>query len=106
MPQRSPPHGSATSGLRIVALSCLLQQLGGETKTLNDAVLRYKEEVSPLKRGWRWELLRIEAFMKHPKWPGDRPMSELDEQDLIGWKNERRKAVKDGTVIREMGLLC
>ncbi len=66
-------------------------RLLGETKTLNDAVLRYKEEVSPLKRGWRWELLRIEAFMKHPKWPGDRPMSELDEQDLIGWKNERRK---------------
>lgn len=77
----------------------------GESKTLNDAVLRYKEEVSPSKRGWRWEFLRIDAFLRQPKWPGDRPMSELDEQDLIGWKNERRKAVKDGTVIREMGLL-
>lgn len=80
-------------------------RLVGESRTLNDAMLRYKDEVSPGKRGWRWEQIRIDAIIKHPKWPGVRPMSELDEQDLISWKNERRKKVKDSTVLREMALL-
>lgn len=81
-------------------------KLHGESKTLNDAMNKYKEEVSPDKRGWRWEQIRIEAITtKHPKWPGERTIAELDEQDLIQWKNARRKSVKDSTVLREMALV-
>lgn len=81
-------------------------KLHGETKTLNDAMRKYKEEVSPDKRGWRWEQIRIEAITsKHPKWPGERIIVELDEQDLIQWKNARRRSVKDSTVLREMALV-
>jgi hypothetical protein len=32
------------------------------TKTLNAAFKRYAEEVSPNRRGWRWEHLRLAAF--------------------------------------------
>lgn len=32
-------------------------------------------------------------------------MAELDEQDLILWKNERKRQVKDGTLLREMALI-
>lgn len=81
-------------------------KLYGESKTLNDAMLKYKEEVSPDKRGWRWEGIRIDAITtKHPKWPGARPIAEVDEQDIIQWKNARKKTVKDSTVLREMALV-
>lgn len=81
-------------------------ELIGATKTLNDAMKRYAKEVSPEKRGSRWEIIRIEAITtKHPKWPGRRLISEVDEQDLIQWKNSRKKSVKDSTVLREMALV-
>ena len=81
-------------------------QLLGEARTLNDAMLKYKEEVSTKKRGWRWEFVRIDAITtKHPAWPGKRKMADLDAQDLIKWRDSRTKEVSDGTVLREMALI-
>ena len=81
-------------------------KLHGEHKTLNDAMFRYKDEVSPEKRGGRWEQIRIDAITsKLPRWPGERLIAELDEQDLIQWKNARKKSVKDSTLLREMALV-
>ncbi|EFI63645.1 integrase family protein [Comamonas thiooxydans] len=81
-------------------------KIRGEAFNLNDAMKKYGEEVSPEKRGARWELLRIEAITtKHPHWPGKRRMAELDAQDLIQWRDARLKAVSKGTVLREIALV-
>jgi len=67
----------------------------GESFTLNDAMKKYGEEVSPEKRGARWEELRINAITtKHASWPGTRRMAELDAQHLIEWRQARLKVVK------------
>lgn len=78
----------------------------GESFTLNDAMIKYGEEVSPEKRGARWEELRIKAITtKHASWPGTRRMAELDAQHLIEWRQARLKVVKKGTVLRELALV-
>lgn len=81
-------------------------KLLGDVKTLNDAMLRYKDEVSTNKRGWRWEFLRIDAITtKHPAWPGKRRLADVDTQDLIAWRDARLKEVARGSVLREMTLV-
>lgn len=81
-------------------------RLLGEMKSLNDAMLRYKEEVSTLKRGWRWEFVRIDAITtKHPSWPGARKLVDLDSQDLIAWRDARLKEVARSSVLRDMTLV-
>lgn len=78
----------------------------GETRTLNDAMLRYKDEVSTHKRGWRWEFVRIEAITaRHPCWPGKRLLVHLDAQDLIAWRDARLKEVSRSSVLRDMVLV-
>lgn len=78
----------------------------GEVKSLNDAMLRYKDEVSAHKRGWRWEFVRIDAITtKHPAWPGKRKLVDLDSQDLISWRDARLKKVARSSVLRDMTLV-
>lgn len=78
----------------------------GQSRTLNDALKKYKEEVSPGKRGWRWEFVRIDAITtKHAAWPGKRLLVDLDAQDLIGWRDARLKEVARSTVLRDMTLV-
>lgn len=77
-------------------------------KTLEDAVRRYELEVSKLKRGHRWEALRL-AAMVEVKISGQRlgevPLAELTS-DLIGkWRDTRLLTVSGSTVSREMNLL-
>lgn len=78
----------------------------GETRTLNDAMVRYKDEVSTHKRGWRWEFVRIEAITsRHPGWPGRRLLAHIDSQDLIAWRDARLKEVSRSSVLRDMVLV-
>lgn len=49
----------------------------GDLHTLRDALRRYAEEVSPGRRGERWELLRLKAFEEFPL-PLDLPFSKVD----------------------------
>jgi len=81
-------------------------KLYGELHTLNDAMWRYRDEVSPGKRGARWEVLRVNAITKaHTMWPGERLIGDLDSHDLIAWRDERLSTVKNSTVLREMALV-
>lgn len=75
-----PSYGGAAQGGAAAA------KIRGESFNLNDAMQKYGEEVSPEKRGARWELLSVDAITtKHPHWPGKRRMAELDGPDLIPW---------------------
>lgn len=71
--------------------------------TLISAMRRYAEEVSPLKRGERWERLRLKALEADPI--AKVAMGAIDSDRWGKWRDGRLKAVSRGTVRREMNLL-
>ena len=73
--------------------------------TLAEALNRYRDEVSPTKRGERWEIVRISAFLKEPSFPSARAMIELTPEDFGRWRDARLKVVTPGTVLRDISLL-
>ena len=72
-------------------------------KTLGDALTRYARDVSPGKRGGRWEVLRLDALALDPV--ADVRLPALAAPDLAAWRDRRLKTVAPSTVAREMNLL-
>lgn len=77
-------------------------------KTCGDAFDRYEEEVSPHKRGHRWESLRLKAMAESDigkvKFKNIR-LSDVTA-DIIGqWRDSRLKTVAGSTVNRDLNLL-
>jgi len=75
----------------------------GETVTFGEVLLRYAKEVSPKKRGARWEMLRLERFRLEQF--AKIKMRDLAPSDFAAWRDARLKEVAPGTVNREMTLL-
>jgi integrase len=69
------------------------------------ALERYRDEVSPTKRGSRWEQVRINAFLESKILPTKLPIGEVTSDHLGKWRDQRLKEVSSGTVLREFGLL-
>jgi integrase len=72
-------------------------------KTVRQALTRYAEEVSPKKRGARWELLRLESYAREP-WAG-KWLVDLNAADLSTWRDRRLREVTSGSVQRDFNLL-
>ena len=75
--------------------------------TLGEAFDRYAKEVSPGKRGGRWEVIRLEAL---PHTGGSCLSANLwlhscSPALLAQWRDQRMREVAPGTVLRELGLL-
>lgn len=77
----------------------------GTRKTLLQTLRRYSNEVSSRRRGWRWEHLRLAAFERSPVLPVHVPVSRVQVQDIVLWREARLAQVSEGTVLREMALL-
>lgn len=75
----------------------------GERYTLFDALRKYGDEISPQKRGVRWERIRLAAFEKTLP---DKPLSDLGADDLAQWRDARLRVVSSGSVRREIALLA
>lgn len=78
----------------------------GELYTLKQALRKYGEEISPQKRGQRWELIRLLAFERHPLLPVDKFLSDIGVDDLVRWRDSRLKVVGAGSVRREFSLMA
>lgn len=76
---------------------------GATTQTCRDAFEKYEREVSKLKKGWKWEALRLAAFGRSSL--GDVRMRDIDTPHVAAWRDERLKTVQGVTVQREMNLL-
>lgn len=76
----------------------------GDLHTMRDAMLRYQSEVSPSKRGSRFEELRINAMLDMPL-PLDKPIGKIEPDDFNPWRQARLRKVKPGTVLRELAIL-
>jgi integrase len=80
----------------------------GSVKTLRDALRRYAEEVSPAKRGERWEVIRLQAFEApaHAPLPLGKKLADLTPEDVAMWRDARLAKVARGTVLRDLTLLA
>ncbi|MFB2530680.1 tyrosine-type recombinase/integrase [Paracoccus sp. p3-h83] len=70
---------------------------------LSEVLTRYAREVSPTKRGERWESLRLNNFAKSDL--GRIRMRDLGPEDIARWRDARLAVVSPGTVRRELNLL-
>lgn len=88
------------------ALTLAQSTSAGERTTLKALLDRYSLEVSPTRRGKRWEQLRLNAFCD-PKLglPLSMPVARLKPEHFASFRDLRQGQVKDGTVLRELGLL-
>lgn len=73
------------------------------TKTLREALDKYVTEVTPTKRGERWEAIRINAFKRLDF--VDYKLTDVTTPVLAVWRDDRLKVVKSSTVNRELNLL-
>lgn len=76
----------------------------GDLHTMRDAMLRYQSEVSPSKRGCRFEELRINAMLDMPL-PLDKPIGKIEPDDFNAWRKERTRKVRPGSLLRELAIL-
>jgi len=76
----------------------------GEQYTLRQALRRYASEVSPAKRGERWEQIRLAAF-ERDNLPLDTPIGQVTAQHVADFRDARGASVGHGTVLRELTLL-
>lgn len=76
----------------------------GEQHTLRDALRKYAEEVSPTKRGARWEEVRLAAFEGY-KLPLDTPIGRVTAQHIADFRDSRGAKVGPAAVLREITLL-
>lgn len=76
--------------------------VAAETK-LREVLDRYAREVSPKKRGHRWEVVRLEKIGRDRI--ADISLGELSAKDFADWRDRRLTEVAPGTVAREMTLL-
>lgn len=72
-------------------------------KTFGQLLLKYAEDVSPTKKGARWESVRIQAIQADPL--ADVRLPDLDAKHFAEWRDRRLKVVSAGTVLRDWNLL-
>lgn len=72
-------------------------------KTFGDLLARYRDEVSPTKKGERWEVLRLNLLMRDPI--AEVKLADLGQPDFAAWRDRRLTAVSAGSVRREWTLM-
>lgn len=72
-------------------------------KRVGDMFERYAKEVSPKKKGARWELVRLARFGRDAV--ADLLVSQVTAKDVAAWRDKRLSEVSPGTVNRELNLL-
>lgn len=72
-------------------------------KTVAEALQKYSEEVSPKKKGRRWEQLRLVAYQRE-KWAA-LWLEDLHAPTLAAWRDTRLQGVTPGSVQRDVNLL-
>lgn len=71
--------------------------------TLMDAIEKYQAEVSPTKKGARWEILRLNKLKRHKL--ADCKLSSITREDIQSWVDEQNKVLSPGSVRRELVLI-
>lgn len=72
-------------------------------KTFGELLEKYRDEVSPTKRGERWERLRIGLTLRDPV--AAVHLRDFDSRAVAGWRDRRLTQVSAASVHREWNLL-
>lgn len=81
---------------------------GSKTHTIGDALMEYRDKVSPTKRGEKWEKLRLDligAKKIDGVEFGKIRLAELQSTHIAAWRDARLREVAGSSVSREMSLL-
>ncbi|MBM1170354.1 site-specific integrase [Microvirga arabica] len=74
-----------------------------ENITLGALLRRYRDEVSPTKRGALQEIQRIDVLVRHDIC--HRTLAGLSSADIASYRDERMKKVASSTVVRELAII-
>lgn len=88
---------------RIELLAVATGQVG-TLRTLRDALRQYAREVTPDKRGWAKETIRLAAFERQAL-PLDKRLADVVPADIAAWRDARLAVNARGSVLRDMTLL-
>lgn len=101
-------QATAWAARKATELRAVRSGRAGSVKALRDALRRYAEEVSPSKRGERWEVIRLQAFETpaHAPLPLGKKLADLTPEDVAMWRDARLSKVAKGTVLRDLTLLA
>lgn len=72
--------------------------------TMHELLKRYRDDVSPKKRGARWEVTRLNQMMRDPLLANVK-LSDIGPRHFAAWRDRRLKEVSGSTVNREFNLL-
>lgn len=103
---RTKAEASSWASRREIELREIGTKTPGDLITLRQVLRKYAKEVSPEKRGQRWELIRIQLFERSTTLPLETPLSEISAESMADWRDARLKEVSSGSVLREFGLLA
>ncbi|AUC93700.1 integrase [Bradyrhizobium sp. SK17] len=74
-----------------------------EKTTLKELLMRYRDEVTPGKRGVASERARINTIVRCPI--GHRTLAKLTSSDVATYRDERLKLVAPATIVRELNTI-
>jgi hypothetical protein len=74
-----------------------------EKTTLKELLTRYRDEVTPTKRGAVSERARINSIVRCPI--AHRTLAKLTSSDIATYRDERLKTVAPATIIRELNTI-
>ena len=101
---RTKREAAAWAGAREVELRTEDGKPLGQKHTLLDAMRKYGKEVSPTKKGRRWEQIRLVAFER--TLPVNMPIGEVTTYMLAQWRDSRLKDIAPSSVVREFTLIA
>ena len=102
---RTRREAAAWAGSRETEIREAARKPAGEKASLREVMLRYQREVTPTKRGARWESIRLDAMLNMAELPLDMPVARIAPDDFNAWRAARLRSVSAGTVLREFGIL-
>ena len=76
----------------------------GLRSTVRDLMEKFRDEVATLRKGGRWERLRIDLLLRTADFV-ERRLDQLTPEDIRIWRDARLKQVSGASVNREMNLI-
>jgi integrase len=99
---RTLREANAWASMRETELRANANKSPKDKHTLRELLEKYRDEVSPTKRGEAWEVVRINKFLRS-KLPIDKPLSNCTSETIGEWRDSL--TISAGSIIREFGLL-
>ena len=101
--KRFPNKAQATTWALEVEGNLNGASMASKNKTLRECIERYGREVTPKKKGKRWELIRLNKFLRHPI--ADKVLNTIERNDIINLREEMLETLSPGSVNRELTVL-